>query len=80
YAQGKIRLQDGDRLLLFTDGLSEAVDASGEQFGEDTLTELMLKHRHRTPQELKEILFNAVAEFCGHAFRDDAALIVVGVD
>ena len=80
YAQGKIRLQDGDRLLMFTDGLSEAVDTQGEQFGEDRLTELMCTHRHRTPQEIKEIIFNAVAEFCGHAFRDDAALMVVGVD
>ena len=80
YAQGEITLQPGDRLLMFTDGLSEAVDTTGEQFGEERLTELMCEHRRRTAEELKEILFEAVAEFCGHAFRDDAALMVVGVD
>jgi len=80
YAQGEITLQPGDRLLMFTDGLSEAVDTTSEQFGEERLTELMCEHRHRGPEELKEILFDAVAEFCGHAFRDDAALMVVGVD
>jgi phosphoserine phosphatase RsbU/P len=80
YAEGEIKLRDGDRLLLFTDGLSEAVDENGEQFGEQRLTDLLCKHRHHSAEELKEILFNAVADFCGNTFRDDAALMVVGVD
>ena len=78
YAQGEIQLREGDRLLLFTDGLSEAVDESNEQFGDERLIELLREHRHRTPEELKEILFDAVADFCGHNFRDDAALMIVG--
>jgi sigma-B regulation protein RsbU (phosphoserine phosphatase) len=80
YAQGEIKLRSGDRLLMFTDGLSEAVDTTGEQFGEERLTELMRKHRHQTAEELKQILFNAAEQFCGHAFCDDAAVMVVGVD
>jgi serine phosphatase RsbU (regulator of sigma subunit) len=53
---------------------------TGEQFGEERLSELMRKHRHQTAEELKQILFNAAEEFCGHAFRDDAAVMVVTVD
>ena len=34
YSQGQIDLESGDRLLLFTDGVSEARDAAGEEFGE----------------------------------------------
>jgi sigma-B regulation protein RsbU (phosphoserine phosphatase) len=80
YDEGVIRLRAGDRVLLFTDGLSEAVDENNEQFGEQRIIELLREHRHRTPEELKQIVFDAVAEFCGHNFRDDAALMIVGID
>jgi sigma-B regulation protein RsbU (phosphoserine phosphatase) len=80
YTQGEIQLRAGDRLLMFTDGLSEAVDKNNEQFGEQRLLDLLREQRHRTPEELKEIVFDAVAEFCGRNFRDDAALMIVGID
>jgi sigma-B regulation protein RsbU (phosphoserine phosphatase) len=80
YTQGEVQLSAGDRLLLFTDGLSEAVDENNEQFGEQRLIDLLREHRSRTPEELKEIVFDAAAEFCGHSFRDDAALMIVGID
>lgn len=80
YAQSEIQLRAGDRLLLFTDGLSEAVDENNEQFGEQRLIDLLREQRHRTPEELKEIVFDAVAEFCGRNFRDDVALMIVGID
>ena len=80
YAQGTLQLSAGDRLLLYTDGLSEAVDENNEQFGEQRLMDLLHEHRGRTAEELKEIIFDAVAEFCGYSFRDDAALMTVGID
>jgi sigma-B regulation protein RsbU (phosphoserine phosphatase) len=80
YTEGEIELRAGDRLLLFTDGLSEAVDKNNEQFGDERLIDLLCEARHRTPEELKELVFDAVAEFCGHSFRDDAALMIVGIE
>jgi phosphoserine phosphatase RsbU/P len=80
YAQGEVKLQNGDRLVLFTDGLTEAIDAVGEQFGEHGLMRLLTDHRHRSAEELKDILFNAVTDFCGSAFHDDAALMVVAIE
>jgi sigma-B regulation protein RsbU (phosphoserine phosphatase) len=79
YEQGEIQLSGGDRVLLFTDGLSEAVDENNEQFGEQRLCDLLCEHRHRTPEELKDIVFDAVAEFCGRNFCDDVALMIVAV-
>ena len=80
FAQQEIELRAGDRLVLFTDGLTEAVDASGEQFGEQRLTELLHDQRNQCVEELNQILFSAAAEFCGNKFRDDAALMVIGID
>jgi sigma-B regulation protein RsbU (phosphoserine phosphatase) len=80
YVQGEIELRPGDRLLLFTDGLSEAVNKDGEQFGEQRLLRLMRDNRDRSAEELKIILFSEVGEFCGHRFQDDAALMVVAVE
>lgn len=80
YAQGEIQLREGDRLLLFTDGLTEACDNCGEQFGEERLIALLEEHRHRSAEDLKDILFDAAREFCVNTFRDDAALMVVGIE
>lgn len=80
FEQGELELRRGDRLVLFTDGLTEATDPSGEQFGEQRLTRLLVDHREQNAEELKEMLFNAAEEFCDHTFRDDAAVMVVGID
>lgn len=80
FAEDQIELHDGDRLILFTDGLTEAVDANNEQFGEQRLIDLLREHRRRSAEDLKEILFNAVEEFCNSTFRDDAALMVLEID
>jgi len=79
YTQGQLQLTDGDRLLLFTDGLTEALDANGDQFGEQRLTQLVCGYRHQSPDELKETIFNAAGAFCGNTFHDDAALMVVAL-
>ena len=79
YMQGQIQLNHGDRLALFTDGLTEAVDASGEQFGEQRLIQLLREARRQSADELKETIFNAAGEFCSNTFRDDAALMVVAL-
>lgn len=80
FGEDQIQLQHGDRLLLFTYGLTEALDQCGEQFGEEHLLELLCAHRNESAEDLKEILFAAAGEFCGNAFRDDAALMVIGID
>lgn len=80
YTQDEIELSHGDRLVLFTDGLTEAVNESGEQFGEQEVIRVVRDYRHESAESLKEILFSVVEEFCGNTFRDDAALMVVAID
>ena len=80
YEQGEVELRHDDRLVLFTDGLTEALDSDGEQFGEERLIQLLCEHRERSAEELKEIVFSAVGDFCGNTFHDDAALMVVAIE
>ena len=80
FAEDSVALRAGDRLVLFTDGLTEALDACREQFGEERLIELLSQYRDCDAAQLKEIVFTAVADFCEQTFEDDAALMVVAVD
>jgi sigma-B regulation protein RsbU (phosphoserine phosphatase) len=79
YSPGEISLRAGDRLLLFTDGVTEVRNASGEEFGEARLRELLAREHHRGAADLQQTVIDQVSEFCGGQFQDDAALMVVEV-
>jgi sigma-B regulation protein RsbU (phosphoserine phosphatase) len=75
----KVRLQPGSRLVLYTDGIIEASDASGEDFGEERLVELAVANRQQSAEELKETILAAVKQHCGSQLQDDATLLVIAV-
>jgi serine phosphatase RsbU (regulator of sigma subunit) len=79
YGQGEIELRPGDRLVMFTDGVSEAVNGEGEEFGEERIVEASLRHRQLSAEVLHHTLLNLVTEFCGDEFEDDATVLVVAV-
>jgi sigma-B regulation protein RsbU (phosphoserine phosphatase) len=80
YQQGALQLSAGDRVVLYTDGLTEAVNASGEEFGEERLHQLMAEWRQQSADELQQRLMTEVREFCGDHFQDDATLLVLAVE
>ncbi|PYT85974.1 MAG: hypothetical protein DMG36_27020 [Acidobacteria bacterium] len=65
YDQGEIDLRHGDRLVMFTDGLSEAVDGNREEFGEKRLAEASLCNRQLSAEALHRCLLDRVTDFCG---------------
>ena len=79
YTEDEIELHSGDRILLFTDGVTEVRDAFGEEFGERRLAELLARERRRSAADLQQTILRCVSEFCGNQFEDDAALMVVEV-
>jgi sigma-B regulation protein RsbU (phosphoserine phosphatase) len=80
WRQGLVELAPGDRLILFTDGITEATDARGEEFQEERLVGLVTTHRRLRPGAMKEKIMAALREFNGDKWNDDATLLVLGVE
>jgi hypothetical protein len=80
YEEREIALMPGDRLVLFTDGVSEATDADGDLFGEERIEELVADSRDLAAHELQRTIVDAAASFSGGELEDDLTLVVVCVD
>lgn len=80
YEQGEIDLNSGDRLLLFTDGVTEVINAEREEFSEERLIELLGNNLQLRAAELQKKVIEAVTEFSGGDFQDDVTMVVVGVE
>ncbi len=79
YEQSTLTLGPGDRLLFYTDGITEARSAAGEEYEEARLTEVARTARGLPVEHMKEAVLADVNGFTGGQFEDDATLIVVGV-
>jgi len=80
YQDCSVNLKSGDRLLLFTDGITEAEDAQGEEFGVERVAAFVKAHAASSAAELNEQLLAQVSDFCGAQFQDDATLVVLAVN
>jgi sigma-B regulation protein RsbU (phosphoserine phosphatase) len=79
YEQAELPLGAGDRLLFFTDGISEARNPPGDEYGEDRIGAVAAGVRTHGVEAIKDVLLADVTAFCNGQFEDDATLIVVGV-
>ncbi len=80
YTTGEIALEPGDRLVLFTDGVSEAENGEGEQFGEDSIVELVVAHREKNADELEAAVSDTVLAHADGSLQDDLTMVVVAVE
>lgn len=68
----------GDTLLLYSDGLTDAINAQGKVFGEERLHAVLVAHAGRGSQALMDAILAAVDEFTGGAAQyDDMTLVAV---
>jgi sigma-B regulation protein RsbU (phosphoserine phosphatase) len=79
YEQAEVPLSPGDRLLFYTDGITEARSPEGDEYGEDRLAETALAVRTASAEKIKEAVLADVNAFTNGRFEDDATLIVVGI-
>jgi sigma-B regulation protein RsbU (phosphoserine phosphatase) len=80
YEQAQVLLAPGDRLVIFTDGLTEARNADDDEFGETRLIDAAVRHRACSAPALQARLVDAVAAFTGGRLQDDATLIVAAAE
>jgi sigma-B regulation protein RsbU (phosphoserine phosphatase) len=75
YSNATHRLEAGDRLLLYTDGIVEAADASGKFFGQDSLSDLLRQTSELLPSEAADRIIAAVGQWA--VSQDDDLTVLV---
>ena len=80
YEDSMIGLCPGDRLVLFTDGITEASGPDGREFGEDNLAAVAMANRATSACALNSSVLAQVKEFSMGHFQDDATLLVIATN
>jgi len=77
YEMGEVKLQTGDLILLYTDGITETVGKSGQLFDESGLIDTIQKYREKPIQELAQLFMERLEKFSGkQSFEDDLTFIL----
>jgi sigma-B regulation protein RsbU (phosphoserine phosphatase) len=79
YEQGELQFESGDRLVLYTDGVTEARNPKAEEFGDDRLIRALKESRSLSAPAMQEKLLEAVSKFSARGFEDDATIVVMSV-
>jgi serine phosphatase RsbU (regulator of sigma subunit) len=72
-------LSEGDKVILYTDGITEARNRDLVMFGEENLIQIIRKHRLRSSTELCEEIYRMIINYIGTTspeFEDDITLLV----
>ena len=81
YEERETRLENGDRLVLYTDGVTEAFNRRDEEYGEERLVGFLAGRRDLSGAALVSGLVESVLEFSSRVRpRDDMTVMVVGYD
>jgi sigma-B regulation protein RsbU (phosphoserine phosphatase) len=78
YEQDTMRLDPGDLLIAYSDGVTEALNAEGQEFGDERLLGCIEHSRDQSPADLLDRLLSAVRQFAsGAAQNDDVTAMVL---
>ncbi len=68
---------EGDILVLYTDGITEALDRNLERFGNERLEKLIIENAHLSAPKLKELIIDELNKHCQQSFHEDDITLVV---
>ena len=78
YEEEKISINRNDLIVIFSDGISEAMNENEEEYGEERLKDFILNHRDEVPDKIIENILSNVKMFVGEAPQsDDITLLVI---
>jgi serine phosphatase RsbU (regulator of sigma subunit) len=70
-------LSAGDVLVFYTDGVTEAQNRFGEEFGMERLSATVRRGSSLSAEDLMVDIYNTATDFCGDQFKDDVTIVVV---
>lgn len=73
----KISFDQDDFLVLFTDGITEARNHHGEEFGYDRLKDLVVRNANKSPEELKTEMIDSLYDYCETKSPDDDYTLII---
>ena len=80
YQDALVKLESGDLVAMFSDGIVEAANTKHEEFGSRRLENVLRRNSHRPPEEIIASLFDEVREFeQGRPPRDDQTIVLIRV-
>jgi len=77
YEEETLQLEGGDTLVVFSDGVTEALNAAGDEFGEERLLPCIEAHRGSTPEVLLDRILATVRTFAASAVQNDDVTALV---
>jgi sigma-B regulation protein RsbU (phosphoserine phosphatase) len=77
YTESSLPLRKHDRVVLYTDGITEAERQGEEAFGDERLRSVVANQATLGAALLRDAIFTTVSDFCEGHFRDDATVIVL---
>jgi sigma-B regulation protein RsbU (phosphoserine phosphatase) len=78
-AEEVLEFRPGDRMVLYTDGITESFDHRQEQFGLARLRQALLDYRHAPLPEVKAAILNRVEAWRNGPASDDSSLVLVEI-
>lgn len=79
-AEEVLEIHPGDRLVLYTDGITESFNRNDEQFGLGRLRQAVLEHCKSGLPELKKAILNRVSEWRAGPAADDSSLVLLEIE
>jgi len=77
FEEGTVLLDPGDVLVIFSDGVTEAVNEDGDEFGESRLWACLESHRNLSAADQLNCLFDTLRRFTDHAAQQDDVTALV---
>jgi len=78
YREGRTQLHPGDVLVIYSDGVSEAINPQGEEFGPDRLCQVVMENLNATAAGLRDRIESALSKFVENTpANDDITLVIV---
>ena len=78
--EGELQLEEGNTLVFYTDGFTEAMNENGDEYGEDRFLQFLNDNDNSSANELVNMAINEIQSFVGTAPQhDDMTMVVLKV-